>query len=145
MAVPGIATAADYSEAIGVARRAKSVVALLLLLMLVLQLAALEHAVLSQEQVFAQLRGEGLEHLGQVHRLYMEANGTFSLVQAEAPRPGLSLLPGQDEEFRKLQPVATGQVACRVCGQVVAASPHGPQSCPGCGAPEQEPAVKTIK
>jgi hypothetical protein len=40
MAVPGIATAADYSEAIGVARRAKSVVALLLLLMLVLQVTA---------------------------------------------------------------------------------------------------------
>ncbi|HEY0009899.1 MAG TPA: hypothetical protein VGB55_14315 [Tepidisphaeraceae bacterium] len=40
MAVPGIATAADYSEAIGVARRAKSVIALLLLLILVVQIAA---------------------------------------------------------------------------------------------------------
>jgi hypothetical protein len=40
MTVPGIATAADYSEAIGVARRAKSVVVLLLLLALVLQVAA---------------------------------------------------------------------------------------------------------
>jgi hypothetical protein len=38
MTVPGLATAADYSEAIGVARRAKSVIALLLLLMLVTQL-----------------------------------------------------------------------------------------------------------
>ena len=35
----GIATAADYSEALGVARRAKSTVALLLLLMLVAQVA----------------------------------------------------------------------------------------------------------
>jgi hypothetical protein len=36
--VPGLATAADYSEAMAVARRAKSVIALLLLLMLVVQL-----------------------------------------------------------------------------------------------------------
>lgn len=36
--VPGLATAADYSEAMGVARRAKSVIALLILLMLVVQL-----------------------------------------------------------------------------------------------------------
>jgi hypothetical protein len=36
--VPGLATAADYSEAMGVARRAKSALALLILLMLVAQL-----------------------------------------------------------------------------------------------------------
>jgi hypothetical protein len=38
MTLPGIATAADYSEAIGVARRAKSVIVLLLLLALVVQM-----------------------------------------------------------------------------------------------------------
>lgn len=37
--VPGLATAADYSEAMSVVRRAKSVLALLILLMLVLQIA----------------------------------------------------------------------------------------------------------
>src|SRR6185437_11561250 len=37
MADTGIATAADYSEALGVSRRAKSVLALLLLLMLIAQ------------------------------------------------------------------------------------------------------------
>ncbi len=37
--VPGLATAADYSEAMGVARRAKSIIALILLLTLVIQLA----------------------------------------------------------------------------------------------------------
>jgi uncharacterized membrane protein YcaP (DUF421 family) len=111
----------------------------------VLQLAALEHAVLSQEQVFAQLRGESLEHLGQVRRLYMEANGTFSLVEEEEPAPGLSLLPRQDEEFRHLQPVAPGQLACLACGQVVAADPHGPPGCPTCGASEWEPAVHALR
>ncbi len=37
---PGLATAADYSEALSVARRAKSLIALLLVLMLVTQLSA---------------------------------------------------------------------------------------------------------
>jgi hypothetical protein len=36
--VPGLATAADYSEAMGVARRAKSILALLILLMLLIQI-----------------------------------------------------------------------------------------------------------
>lgn len=38
MSVTGLATAADYSEAMGVARRAKSLLALLLLLMLITQI-----------------------------------------------------------------------------------------------------------
>ncbi len=37
LGTPGLATAADYSEAMGIARRAKSVIALILLLMLLLQ------------------------------------------------------------------------------------------------------------
>ncbi|MEJ7658954.1 MAG: YetF domain-containing protein [Hymenobacter sp.] len=87
-----------------------------------LQLDEMEHAVLSQERLFAQLRGESLEHLGQVRRLYMEANGTFSLVEEEEPKPGLSLIPGWDKDFRGVQPVAPGQFACLACGQVQAVS-----------------------
>ena len=111
----------------------------------VLQLAALEHAVLSQEQVFAQLRGESLEHLGQVRRLYMEANGTFSLVEEAEPRPGLSIIPGCDEAFRALQPVVAGKFACAACGQVAAAPQKPAHSCPHCGAREWQPAVENLK
>ncbi len=110
----------------------------------VLCLPALEHAVLSRERVFAQLRGDSLEHLGQVHRLYMEANGTFSLVEAQEPAPGLSLVPGWDEEFRQLQPVAAGKFACGQCGQVQAASAPPATACPTCAARRWEPAVEII-
>lgn len=110
----------------------------------VLRLPELEHAVLSQERLFAQLRGESLEHLGQVRRLYMEANGTFSLVKEDEPRPGLSLVPGWDADFRQLQPPAAGQFACLRCGQVQAAPAPPTTACPACAACTWEPAVEII-
>jgi uncharacterized membrane protein YcaP (DUF421 family) len=111
----------------------------------VLKLPAMEHAVLSQERVFAQLRGESLEHLGQVRRLYMDANGTFSLVEEEKPQPGLSLVPSWDEEFRQLQPVAAGKFACGSCGEVLDAPTPPATACPKCQARQWEPAVDTLK
>ena len=108
----------------------------------VLQLDHMEEAVLSQERLFAQLRSESLEHLGQVHRLYMEANGTFSLVEEPDPKPGLSLIPGWDKDFRQLQPVAPGAFACLTCGQVVEAPQKPASPCPHCHAQEWEPAVR---
>lgn len=39
------------------------------------------------------LRSGGMIHLGHVKRLYMEANGFFTLIEATAPKPGLSILP----------------------------------------------------
>ena len=111
----------------------------------VLQLEAMERAVLSKERLFAQLRGESLEHLGQVRRLYMEANGIFSLVEEDEPRPGLSLIPDWDADFRGGQPAAPGQFACRECGQVVAAPQTPATPCPQCAARNWEPAVQAIK
>jgi uncharacterized membrane protein YcaP (DUF421 family) len=110
----------------------------------VLKLPAMEHAVLSQERLFAQLRGESLEHLGQVRRLYMEANGTFSLVEEKQPQPGLSLLPGWDDDFRQLQPVAAGKFACLKCGQVLATPALPATPCPQCQARQWEPAVEIL-
>lgn len=111
----------------------------------VLQLDCMEKAVLSQERLFAQLRGKSLEHLGQVRHLYMEANGTFSLVEETDPRPGLSLIPGWDHDFRNVQPVAAGHFACLRCGQVLAAPELPTSACPHCGARQWEPAVLALK
>jgi len=107
----------------------------------VLQLPIMERVVLSRERLFAQLRSESLEHLGQVRRLYMEANGTFSLVEEEEPKPGLSIIPGWDKDFRELQPVAASKFACVACGQVEEAA----QKCPHCGAHEWHSAVEALK
>jgi uncharacterized membrane protein YcaP (DUF421 family) len=111
----------------------------------VLQLSNMEQAVLSQERLFAQLRGESLEHLGQVRRLYMEANGTFSLVEADEPQPGLSVVPGWDAEFRQVQPAAPDAFACRKCGYVAEAAQAPAAPCPCCKTTEWEPAVLVIK
>lgn len=111
----------------------------------VLQLDRMEEAVLSQERLFAQLRGESLEHLGQVRCLYMEANGTFSLVEETEPKPGLSLIPNWDQDFRRMQPVAPGTFACLKCGQLLAAPQKPVAACPTCQASAWEPAVEAIK
>jgi uncharacterized membrane protein YcaP (DUF421 family) len=111
----------------------------------VLQLPNMEQAVLSQERLFAQLRGESLEHLGQVRRLYMEANGTFSLVEVDEPQPGLSLVPGWDAEFRQVQPAVPGAFACRQCGYVAKAAQAPATACSHCQATDWEPAVSVIE
>ena len=111
----------------------------------VLQLDNMEAVVVSQERLFAQLRGSSLEHLGQVHRFYMEANGTFSLVKAPEPKPGLSLLPRWDEDFRKGQPVAPGMFVCRNCGQVEPAAQLPATPCPHCSAQLWDTAVEADK
>ena len=110
----------------------------------VLQLNYMEQSVLSQERLFAQLRGESLEHLGQVRRLYMEANGTFSLVEETDPKPGLSLIPGWDKGFREVQPVAPGAFACLNCGRVVEQPQQPTTPCPQCEAQKWEPAVTAL-
>ncbi|MFD1873053.1 YetF domain-containing protein [Hymenobacter bucti] len=111
----------------------------------VLQLDHMEHVVLSQERLFAELRGENLEHLGQVNYLFLEANGTFSLVEEKEPQPGLSLIPGWDKEFRDEQPVAAGTFACIRCGQVLKAPQKPTSTCPHCEAQQWEPAVLASK
>ena len=75
----------------------------------------------------------------------MEANGTFSLVEEDEPKPGLSVIPRWDEGFRELQPVAAGKFACAACGQVEAAAQKPASTCPHCGCPEWQPAVEALK
>ncbi|MGI4820109.1 MAG: YetF domain-containing protein [Janthinobacterium lividum] len=111
----------------------------------VLQLDHMETVVLSQERLFAQLRGSSMQQLGQVHRLYMEANGTFSLVKAPEPKPGLSLLPRWDEDFRKDQPEVPGLFACRNCGHVEQSEQMPTIACPHCTAQLWATAVEADK
>jgi uncharacterized membrane protein YcaP (DUF421 family) len=108
-----------------------------------MQLDKLEEGVLCREQLFAQLRHEGIANLGQVQRAYHEANGSFSVLTFpdSQPRPGLSLLPLSDQAFRQEQEKAPGQFACASCANLL----HSPQEpatqCPRCGEKAWEPAV----
>lgn len=82
----------------------------------VLQLETMTQVRISKERIFAQLRSEDLKNLGEVKRLYMEANGTFSLVKAVSSKPGLSLVPDWDTDLRNEQKKLDNLKACATCG-----------------------------
>lgn len=108
-----------------------------------LQLNDMEKAVLSQERVFAKLRSQGIQHLGQVKRLYMEANGSFTLIEQDPPLPGLTLLPNWDQEFLQEQPHVPGTFACTNCGTLTEAPQPPTHECPRCHYNKWLPAVTT--
>ncbi|MBX0288843.1 DUF421 domain-containing protein [Hymenobacter sp. HSC-4F20] len=98
-----------------------------------LNLDKMEEVVLPQERIFAQLRSEGIDQLGQVKRLYMEANGDFTLLPQDPPQPGITLIPDWDEEYIAQQPKAPGTFACLRCGNLARNTPVKPtQPCSRC-------------
>lgn len=107
-----------------------------------LQYPDMEKAVLSQERLFAELRFAGIDHLGRVKRAYMEANGSFTILRATEPRPGLTLIPDWDREFVDAQPKAPDTYACCHCGYVRPSPHHEPNTrCDACSHKEWTPAV----
>lgn len=98
-------------------------------------------AVLSRERVFAKLRSEGIDHLGQVKRLYMEANGSFTLVEQDPPQPGLTLAPDWDQDYIRQQPHVPDTFACTRCGNLAHSSQTPTRQCPRCHNAQWSPAV----
>jgi len=96
---------------------------------------------MSRAQLFAILRLNQIYNLGEVERLYMEASGIFSIFKAEHSRPGLSLLPPDDEDIHLMQrrPDA-GLKACTSCGNTVR-TPAAGQACEHCGNTQWDIAV----
>ena len=107
----------------------------------VMKLDTMLHCRITRERLLAQLRSEGLYHLGSVKRLYLEANGAFSLVENPDPAPGLSVLPEWDKKFRSRQQVVPDRLVCTNCGNP-SPSPNNREACTNCGNKEWTPAVK---
>jgi uncharacterized membrane protein YcaP (DUF421 family) len=84
----------------------------------VLQIDAMKECHLSRERIFSHLRGHNIRHLGEVQRLYMEASGSFTLVQQPQPASGLCVLPEIDTPFISEQPVDRNKTICSYCGIV---------------------------
>jgi uncharacterized membrane protein YcaP (DUF421 family) len=82
----------------------------------VLQLQTMESVRISKERVFAQLRSDEVKTLGEVKRLYIEANGRFSLIKEEPIKPGLSIVPDWDEDMVKEQETIRDKLVCVTCG-----------------------------
>lgn len=107
----------------------------------VMKLDTMLHCRITRERLLAQLRTEGLYHLGSVKRLYMESNGSFSLVENPKPKPGLSVLPDWDTKFRSQQKKVPHQWVCRRCGNPGQSS-NDRGACTNCGNEEWTQAVE---
>jgi uncharacterized membrane protein YcaP (DUF421 family) len=90
--------------------------------------------------VFTYLRTEGVEHLGQVRRLYLETNGKFSLYCTQHAKPGLPLLPDRDREMVHEMAVA-GHFACGDCGNILLSESLPGVRCTRCGEMSWKEAV----
>ncbi|GAB3893446.1 DUF421 domain-containing protein [Spirosoma agri] len=108
----------------------------------VIQLANMESARISRELLFAQLRSGGLVHLGYVKRLYLEANGAFTLIKEDEPKPGLSILPIWDTDFVGQQEKAPDQRVCNRCGNAQPDPHRATDTCTTCGSDEWVTALK---
>jgi len=81
----------------------------------VLDMHSMIHTRISRERIMAELRSHGIKHLGEVKRLYLEANGSFSLLRFGNPQPGLPVIPDADPGFlHELQ--SSGALVCHTCG-----------------------------
>lgn len=83
----------------------------------VLVIEEMDHCRISRQQLFAQLRASGIYNLGQVKRVYLEANGLFSIFQTASPAPGLPVLPPNDQDMPEVKR-KENLLACTNCGVV---------------------------
>lgn len=96
-----------------------------------LSLDELRKAVLSREKLFALLRGRGVQHLGQLSRVYLEPSGNTAIVWADTPRHGLSILPEIDHSLRLAMQVK-GTWCCVSCGFARTREPEQAARCERC-------------
>lgn len=97
---------------------------------------------ISKDQVFAILRSQGIRHLGQVKRLYSEADGHFSVYKLDDAKPGLSVFPRSENDLPTEKKEVPNQQACCYCGYVVDKPNEPHQSCRNCGNEDWMPAVQ---
>ncbi len=97
----------------------------------VLQLKTMEKERISKERFFSMLRSLQIKNLGEVKRLYMEANGQFSLLKETQKKSGLSILPDWDHAFIEEQQPDKNKQVCKNCGYLPADDAKNPV-CPHC-------------
>jgi uncharacterized membrane protein YcaP (DUF421 family) len=100
---------------------------------------------ISRDRVFSQLRSHSVSHLGMVKRLYFEADGTFSLLGAANPSPGLSIIPQWDKELSMAIHGTTDERLCSHCGNAKPARRTDKELvCPNCKHKEWVQAVENL-
>ncbi|HET9148310.1 MAG TPA: YetF domain-containing protein [Acetobacteraceae bacterium] len=107
----------------------------------VLQRPAMERDGITKDQLFAHLRYHRISQLGELDRVYLEANGMFSVFRSSVPRPGLSTLPEKDDADIAAQEHKKGMLVCCFCGTPMKERPTGMGECPNCRRSEWTQAI----
>jgi uncharacterized membrane protein YcaP (DUF421 family) len=81
-----------------------------------LQIAAMKECHISRERIFSTLRSSNIRHLGEVKRLYLEASGSFTVINHPKPEPGLCVLPEVEKDFIAEQKFDQEKKVCSYCG-----------------------------
>jgi len=112
-----------------------------------LDLPSMQRQGLSQEQLFGQLRNQNIAQLGELRRVYFEANGRLSLYKLTEAQPGLSVLPREDAPPAAISGPAFNKQVCATCGLVATPADHAGGRCLRCHDQNWVPAslVKTGK
>ena len=104
------------------------------------QLAPLKAERLRKEDLFMLLREEGVEHLGEVKRAFLEPTGELSVWKYSPGdvRPGLPLDPDPGEPMRASErPASPADHSCAMCGETVYLPADVPAPpCPRCSNPD---------
>lgn len=107
----------------------------------------LKNVSMSKSLVLQQLRSQGIDHMGEVKRLYMESSGAFSLVKYDEKQPGLSVIPESDQDYWESHELCEGIYVCSNCGNQAltehnTTKTHIPEkNCERCGTNRWEQAV----
>ncbi len=72
--------------------------------------------------------------------MYLEGSGLFSIYQDEEKRPGLPILPPDDDSILKMQKEVFEKIACCNCGLVEPKTGHD-KICPHCEGKDWTKAV----
>lgn len=109
-----------------------------------LRLETLRATVLSREKLFSLLRGRGVQHLGQLSRIYIEPSGALTLVWSDTPRPGLAIVPRSDKALIAAMATEAHQV-CLSCGNLADRNTPVDSACHCCHAHHWLPASTALE
>lgn len=98
----------------------------------------LETKSLGRNEIFQQLRRQGVRQLGEIDAAFVEPNGDVSIFRARTPAAGLPIMPPWEVSQPPVidQDVACDagtRLACMNCGTVITTAEAGPGYCPYCG------------
>lgn len=107
-------------------------------------LREMEKSRITRERLFAALRLKGIINLGKIKRVYFESKGVFSIVTYidQEERPGLCILPDEDNDFRAEVDYDEDFMACRSCGNTIEKEKYKNKKCAICELNDWEIAVK---